>query len=411
MYVVIDFLAIIYCLFAISGFGTSAMLSILAVAVSILILLCNRFKLYKKDYSYGPFKYAGIFLILVGIEIFISGNISIKYLLSIFSFFFPIILYLYYRSKKNNIRILNIVMIIWGAITIRACYLYSTGIIAARALAAHKQTDVAFSGGGYGFAVGSAILAVYLTEMLLWKKIKFNILNIVYVIMLCYVVVLTQSTTTILALFLGLIVAFILRIFNVSSLTRLDKRKFVGVVMVAIVCFCFLGLRENIGRFILEKAASGSGIVSQRFLEVGTMLVGGSSSLNSSSDMIGRFDLLLESLKTFLQYPFMGLVSQYGTNFYTLYALGVGSHGEFFDTFAKYGLTAGIPYIAIFLTAFANERKNQFTSIGFGYLITFCVLFVFNPCLYEQVNVCVFYVIPLMTVLFNSNIEEESIKC
>lgn len=411
MYVVIDILAIVYCVLAISGSGTSAALSVLAVGTSILILLCNEFKLYKEDYSYGPFKFAGLFLVFVGIEIFISGNIPIEYLLSRFSFFFPIILYLYYRSSNNKIRILNIVMVIWGIIGIRACYLYSSGVIAARALAAHKQSDVAFSGGGYGFAIGSAILIVYIFEMILWKKIKLNIFYIIYIVLLCYAVILTQSTTTILALFLGLIAAIILRIFNVASLTKLDKKQLCGIIMVVIVCLCFLGFRENIGKLVLEMAGNGKGIVSRRLLEVGAMLSGGVSSLDSSSDMLGRFDLLFESVKTFLQYPILGLVSRYGTNFYTLFSLGVGSHGELFDTMAKYGLLAGIPYIAIFISAFVNERKEQVESIGFGYIITFCVLFIFNPCLYEHVNVCIFYIIPLMTILFNSSTEEEISRC
>lgn len=407
---VVDILMLLFCLIAISDVTSNAVIACFALGISALILIYNHFKLYKKNYKYLPFKFMCLFLLLVSIEIIISGNIPVEYLLSRYSLFFPIIIFLFYRSSSNNIKILNIVMIIWGIIAVRACYLYSTGVIAARAIAAHQQTDVAFSGGGYGFAVGSSILAVYLFEMMIWRKIKCNIIYIAYIALLCYTVILTQSTTTILALFIGLIFALILKIFQVESIIKLKKKQAIGLIMTVAAALIILGMKENIGDLILNIAKNGEGIVSQRFYEVGVMLSAGTSSLDSSSDMLGRIDLLASSIKTFLQYPIFGLVARYGTNFYILSSLGVGSHGEFFDAFAEFGLFAGVPYVLIFISTFFVERKEQYNSIGFGYIVTFCVLFFFNPFLYLQVNICIFFIIPLLTRIINSNCEE-GLKC
>ena len=106
---------------------------------------------------------------------------------------------------------------------------------------------------------------------------------------------------------------------------------------------------------------------------------GGSGITVNTSDSADRMSRLINSALTFLKHPIFGVTSVVGTDHFLQVEYGVGSHGEFLDSLARFGLLAGVPFISIFMSGIIAERKSQKRKIGLGYVITFAGLFALNP--------------------------------
>lgn len=407
MSILIDLMSVLFFLSAISATGSNMLSALMAVGIFLMIIVEYGWKLERSELGGCLF----LFLLFVGVEIMISGNLPFEYLLSRFSSFFPIILGMYYIKKERANKILAIVILIWIMVSVRAALLLSTGAMSGRALAAHLQTNIPFSGGGYAFATGSAIFAVYLLDLLLWTKQR-KILFVPVIILLSYVVVLTQSTTTIVALFAGLFASAILRISSVSKLRGLTNKQLVNVFLLGVICITVVLLKDKIGDIIIAIGYGKKDILSRRIVEFGSILSKNSQIAVDTSDSEGRFTRLTWSIKLFFQHPIFGVTGITGTNHYAQAAYGVGSHGELFDALARFGLLAGIPYLRMFFIAIIKNRDNHMFALGFGYVVTFVILFVFNPCLYMSVNTLIFFVLPLITNEINKHYElEEKALC
>lgn len=48
----------------------------------------------------------------------------------------------------------------------------------------------------------------------------------------------------------------------------------------------------------------------------------------------------------------------------------------------------------------------QKASIGFGYIVAILILMFFNPFLFAQSNLVLFFMVPVMTLIYNSKAEE-----
>lgn len=373
--------------------------SIISVVLFAMILLKRR---NVPCFTYAPCKYIMFFLLFVSLEICISGNNPIPYALSRISLFLPIILFDYYSKDKNGERIFWVVLIIWITISIRAFSLLYAGIFIPRNVVMKLQEAIPFSGGGYPLAVGSALLSCYLLDDLLWTKDKKRI-KLIVIILLSSIVVLTQSSITVIAMFIGYIFSIGLRIFRVSSLSKMNTFQVVSVVLLSIICLLVLFFREHIGELIMSIGAGKDDILSRRIMEFGFQFSGDDTIGVDASDSEGRFDRMLNSISTFFDYPILGITSRIGSDHYLQGFSGVGNHSECFDTFARFGLLAGIPYLASFYTAVRYERKLQVAKIGFGYVIALILLFILNPFLYMSSNCVLFFMIPMMTMIRNKN--------
>lgn len=392
----IKILILVYSFFAIADIDNTRVLTLSAIFLLFLMLVNSNFIIKEKYFAYGPFKYLLFYIIFVTIEIFISGNSPFAYIFSRITLFFPILLFLYLADDRDRWRMLLVMIGIWGIVAVRACYYFLTGAANARLMAMHKQSSDMLIGGGYGLAVGSAILAVYLLELILWKRVRINVVNMGFITLLVTTVVLSKSTITILALFIGLMAAILLKVGDISQLYELSRRQLFILICGLGILMALIYFRSDIGDYIISVFGNSNNIVARRMYEVGIYLKYGAQSM-TESDMIGRFDLLKDSIFTFLNYPIMGLVSRYGTNFFILKNFGIGGHGEIVDALAQYGLLAGIPYLAIYFSSIKQERKMQKERIGFGYIVSFIILFIFNPFLYEQSTFVLFLFIPLFS--------------
>lgn len=397
MSLLIDIGSLIYFFVAISAVESVPLKAIISAVLLLLILFKRRDV---PCLTYPPCKYIALFLLFVSLEICISGNYPFQYALSRISLFLPIILFDYYKNDKNGERIFRIVMLIWIAISIRAFSLLYTGVFVPRNVMMKLQESIPFSGGGYALAVGSALLSCYLFDELLWAKDKKKI-KIFLIILLSAVVVLTQSSITVIAMFIGYIFSIGLRLFHISSLSKLSGTQVVSVLMLCIVCLLIFFFRENIGSLIMSIGAGKDDILSKRVIEFGFQFSGDDTIGIDASDSEGRFDRMLNSLSTFFKYPILGITSRIGPDYFLQGDFGVGNHSEWFDTFARFGVLAGVPYFASFLTAVIYERKMQIKKIGFGYIAALFFLFVLNPFLYMSSNCVLFFMIPMMTIIRN----------
>lgn len=396
----IDILTIVYFVIAISATGSMVLKAAVSLALFVMIIFSYNCKIVLTPLT----KYLFIFLAAVSFEILLSGNIPFSYVLSRFSLFFPTILFVYYLTKNNRYKITKIAIMIWIIISIRAAYLMTTGQLRARYLASHVDSAIPFSGGGYALAVGSALLAVFLLDCVLWKKN--NVLKTSIVIaLLFYVVIMTQSTTTIIALVVGSLASVIFRITSMSS--AFNRKK---IFILVALCLIILSLKTPVGNWLISNFSQSTDILSRRLVEFGAMLSNNNQMGIDMGDSDGRKIRLLNSLILFCKHPIFGITRITGTNHYAQAAFGVGSHGEFTDALARFGLFAGIPYLMMFVNGIKNVRNLQIKKMGFGYIICFLILFIFNPFLYNSTNVVLFFIMPML-VLFLNDFERNGDKC
>lgn len=399
---VIDLLSIIYFLIAISATGSTMVEAMVSVLLLVVIIINQNWKL---KLSHPASKFLLVFLLLVSAEIMISGNIPFAYLLSRLSMFMPIFIFIYYKDSPKSKKMLCIVLGIWLAVSVRATYLMGTGKMAARYIAAHVQEAKPFSGGGYALAIALALLGVFLLDLYLWGKSK-KVYHLVFCILLFAVVILTQSTITVIAMIIGVFSSVCFRLFSISTLKGITRRHIVGLVLLFCVCVGFYLLKDHFGQALISYALPHNDNFSRRLVELGHLLSGSGVMSAETSDSADRVMRMLSSLQSFLEYPILGITRVVGTNHYLQAAYGVGSHGELFDSLARFGLVAGIPYLGIFLSGIAYERSLQTLKIGFGYIITFVFLITFNPFLYSSVNCVLFFVIPLIITLREQQLNE-----
>lgn len=400
------YISILYLLFVITGFKTSdtnAVFSMITVLVLFGMFIKSGMALPDMLVRDNGGKLLMIFLILCYMVISVTQSSQFDYTLSRLNLFFPIIMFLYFKNDKESIKpLIWITLIIWGIISVRAVVLYSTEAVSARDMASGLVEENVMTGGGYGFAIGSAILAVYLLEMLLWKRIKANILNVTFIVLLCAVVFFTQSTITIIALFFGILFGCILRMFRVSSFKRMGVRHILLIVFVVLAIVVLILVKDQLGQYIIDASKGSDNIVMTRLKEVGNLLVHGSESGSyQSSDMADRMGRLSGSFDIFLDNPLFGAIPKYGANYYNLQEIGIGSHGELFDSLGRYGIILSIPYLGMFFYSMYRERKMQKASIGMGYIVSIMIMMIFNPFLFSQSNLILFFVVPMLTYLYN----------
>ncbi len=394
-----DLLTVIYMSIAIAEPDAYKLLAVIGVSLFLLII-CE--KKGKVSIVYPPIWLLFVFLGALGIETVLAGENPIKIVISRFSIFLPAHLFVYYSSGKRKTLIVNAVFVIWVSVAVRAAYLMCSGQMSARHIASHDAANIPLSGGGYPLAIGSSLLAVYLLEDFLWEKKK-SIYKLLICVLLDLVVIKTQSTVTVVSTVIGSVVGIALRACSVSSLRKIRSKQVMGLTILTAAGASFFALKEECGRLLIKYAA-GRGrkkYLANRLVELGYLLSGNDIMSAETSDSAKRAVLMMQSLKTFLEHPVFGITRFTGMDFYTQKAYGVGSHGELLDTLARFGIFAGVPYLLVFFSAIAYERRLQEKNIGFGYVISFAMLFIFNPCLYSSLNVVLFFIIPTMTLLRN----------
>lgn len=327
--------------------------------------------------------------------------------------FTPMVILSYYLKLKHLKilkRLIYITLGAWTFFSIKALLFYSEYERAARSLAAHKLDlgeDIAI-GGGYIFAYGSAILAVFLFDLLINNSLNnknIKLLSWIGIILLVSVVIETLSTTTIIVMFVGLALSVIYRTIDFVHHKRLNvkgyslKQMLNFVLLFVMLCVALLNI-GNIGSSIIEISSNKDSIVWTRIGEIGGFLKYGKEIENTS--FTNRLERIGDTAKLFFQSPIIGHGYKYGYDFFAFkHTLGLGNHSEWSDALGKYGLIGGIPFLLIYYFAVKQERKYGNKSSSPAWIITFVLLGSFNPFIGFQSHLVVFFLVPGISILIS----------
>ncbi len=359
--------------------------------------------------------YLLVFLLFFMVTALYSAGLynTMKFAGSFLIAFTPMIILSYYLKLKH-LKVLKCLIYItlgaWTFFSIKALLFYTKYERAARKLAAHKLDigeDIA-TGGGYVFAYGSAILAVFLFDLLINNSLnnkKIKLLSWIGIILLVSVVIETLSTTTIIVMFIGFAFSVIYKTIDFVHHKRLNvkgysfKQMLTFLLLFVMLLVTILNI-GNIGNLIIKVSSNRDSIVWTRIGEIGVFLEYGPDIENTS--MTNRLERIGDTIKLFFQSPIIGHGYKHGYDFFAFkYKLGLGNHSEWSDTLGKYGLIGGIPFFLIYYFAVKQERKYGNKNTSPAWIITFVLLGFFNPFSSFQAHLVVFFLVPGISILLN----------
>lgn len=347
-----------------------------------------------------------VYFIYYSTTVLITNDIgtSMKYIGYSLILFSPVWLFYYYTGIKNKryiVKLLVFSLAVFFTFAIIALLYYSREPGAARSLAANRYAveNIAI-GGGYGIAYGSSMLVVYFFDILrsnILKKKHMKWLLSAFIATLICLVVMTESTITIISMAIGLIISM----FHGDGEGGKKKNKLVeygvrkwykGIIALVIIILLVMNLR-SIGSFIVNKTAGNGNVVARRFSSIGFALV---YDIGYVGDLSYRVTLPIKSLRTFLTSPIFGLGYKYGYSF-AEGANYLGNHCEWADALGSMGLIGGVPFILVFLFTVKNERNNGGKYFYSSY--PFVLLFegLFNPFKTFQSMYTLMFIIPACT--------------
>jgi hypothetical protein len=329
--------------------------------------------------------------------------------------FSPMFILSYYLETKQIDNLYKIVIFtgfFWFFIAIRALQFYKLYPNAARVMASRPEVYGKIAiGGGYGLAYGSVIITVYLFDLLIngvIKKSYYKFLFLITITTLSFLVIQSRSTITILCLFIGLIISFVLKIIKVLLPRQTIKsiiflRRIISLFIFFIFILIILIFYKKIGIFIIEKTLNSENIILNRIRQIGIALVYNNNGFNDTDDLFTRFNLLLKSYDTFLDNPIIGSGYKYGYAF-ELSGEYIGNHSEWLDVFGRMGLLGGIPFILIFYYSVKIERIQMNKYIPATYVVVLFLLGLFNPFITFQSLFALFFLIPAIAFLIKQKL-------
>lgn len=332
--------------------------------------------------------------------------------------FSPIIIYLYYYNlNKDKLKlIVKLSLFYFIYLSIKSISFYKVNENAARRIAANEEVygDIAL-GGGYALAYGAVLLIVYLTDLLVNKKIthrknRFLIYGII--IILIYLVILTKSTLTIIWLFIGMIITIIFRdprkfsksINKSRNLRSISFNYILKIFSMLLLSIIVVLSSTKIGLLILNNT-NGTDVLSMRFREIGYSLAYG---LDSSEYLISRLLIPIKSILAFLKNPLIGRGYEYGYVADQMYYY-IGGHGEWADALGSLGMLGTMPYFLVYYYSIKAERRIASNKIPSNYILIVILLGLFNPLKSFQAIFILMLVLPTITeMLINNNIDNSS---
>lgn len=349
-----------------------------------------------------------IFLLYYFLTSLLNGDViySLKNIGSFLIMFSPLYLFIY-LSNNNRLYIVKYILIailiMWLFFSIRSLMFLFENPTAARTLARNPQAFGYLAIGiGYTNTFGSALFCIFLFNVLIRinciNNITNKLLKIILIFIFCIiaflVVLKTLSTITIIATIIGILFSLYFKSItkNKYLFTKLNNR----AVLTSIVFFggiiLFLLNYIFFGNLFIEISHMDNGVVYDRIGDLGNILL----SLDNTevySIETSRLDLMTKSLNAFFDNILFGQGYKYGYDFTSSIHYGIGNHNELLDIFAIYGLLGGLPLLMIYIIHFRKNIKEKNIYI-LPIIITFIVMFTFNPFISFTANLFLFFVIP-----------------
>lgn len=213
--------------------------------------------------------------------------------------------------------------------------------------------------GGFGFVY--MLMLVMIASVIIFFKCKNKLVKIataVFFIVGVVCLIMSTYTTSLLLLFVGVIVALI-------NMKKGRKSRIISYITVIIALIISSQIIGN----ILVNIELSSETLTARLREIGQLLLNGDVGLNIEA----RLKYLTNSWNAFTQSPLLG------TNFVQGSAVTVGTHSEWLDILGSYGLIGGIPLFATLIYKFRSVGKYIKEKTGFrAYGAILFVLFLFG---------------------------------
>lgn len=338
---------------------------------------------------------------------------TLEYIIIYFCLYGTAIQYRYYyyrRNEKEISLIVNVFVAAFILFSLSAIAFYTINPSAARTLASDFYAfDRIAIGGGYSIAFGAGLLSVYLFELLLRRnysdRIKPTVL-LMLILLFEFLLVKTESTTTLLANVFGIIVSIIIYLYRKKG--RHEVGKFLlSVFLVSVFFFVVLNINE-IGEYIVDITADGtSNVLIRRFNRIGQKMMYQGANVGYTNYVDERFGTIATSWNTFLKNPVFGVGYRCGNIFSRLGENGVGTHSELVDALAQYGVIGFLPLCMYVIDAI----KYQYRTLNCGgWKCALIVMLIFNPFKSFHGFLVIFFLIPMIEYIIcgNSQTMEES---
>lgn len=354
---------------------------ILFLIISFIAFPKNAINIIGKPYTIS----LAIFLIYY----FIFSSFNINGTLAQFTFFSPIYIYFMIQdiiAKNSDLRKIQLFFVYsWISIFLIYCYLAYLFLqidpMGMRRLTSEIKDDSFIVGGGYVLIYALCILVPVIIQSILQSKSNAQkTLLFLSCLFMTFIIVKSLFTTAVLITIIGLIWAFTNR-WN-------TKRKIAALLIIIPSCII---LYEFIPLIIQSISSEDNNVMMRRFEEINSLLSG--NNLSQSEDFYSRVMLTVQSLETFLEHPIFGVGPLVNFSFYGMEKMGVGSHAEWFDIFARYGIFAIFIVLCFFQATPRTVKKSisvpLFVIIGFlNPNISFPIIFAtfcLSPLLYNLI--------------------------
>jgi hypothetical protein len=340
------------------------------------------------------------FLPYILIGNFQYGAVDGSYVMVTFTLFIVGILinhyYMYYDKDPKvlgRIALLSIIFYVIGSLQTHLGLIKYP--LAARELATGsaqlQSTYYSLGIGGFGFVYGAVfinivVLYFFFTKMNTVKK-SYRYLSIAVYFIISLMLISASYATSLMVLFLG----------TMTVATIKGKRSLIfGTILLTLFIIAFP--KELIGKGLIYAAGlfESNGVIRSKFLDLAQGFIGDSFGFQT----VGRGQLYLASLKTFLNNPLFGLYGPFGNKFNSV----VGGHSGWLDLLACYGLFGSLPLFAAIFFHFRKHLKYYRDHLYLKFLLTAQILFIafgfINPVIYiYQIGFVLFVIAPSLPFL------------
>ena len=323
-----------------------------------------------------------LFVIFIFITTYLGSNFfnSLKYTIFYFLAIFPPIIFSYFKFSKTFIHLILIYFFFLNLIIIFN-YINTPGL--ARLMASFPERYYfQFIGSGYPYS----FFLVLLTITLINKAAFFNNKFLFYCFLISnfLVIYFTYSTITTLVLLFSIITFLIIRLVRINRNSRFFSISqsyliyfLLYLLFFSFLIFIFYLIFGSIFLSLLEDLSSSS-IFWTRVYELFLFISNSSSSLNETSIAI-RLELIIYTFNTTINNLIFGVSYKYGLIFDYAFEFGIGSHNEWIDNFANFGLIFGFILNSFLFLNLYQKENFIFLKDKLLYFITLFLLGLLNP--------------------------------
>ena len=384
-HIVITNILFIIALFLLIGGGIFSNIGYVLLALYLVIM----FFLFGKEILAAFFNSSTVSIYIFLFFVFLTSGLNVNTCLALFFTFMPCMLI---DAKKKvllgseNIRTVE-KMCFFTILGILMYYSYQSLVLlesnpmALRYLVSEAKDDNIIVGGGFALPYSMAILCPFLLH---GSRQMASVLEryFVYVVIAVgsYLVFRALFTTALLLMIIGYVIVILGR---VSSKKRILVFVFGGLLLIL-----FIQVLPLMTQYFLDQDFN---VVGRRLQEISNMMNGNTG--NDDGDLQSRINLSLRSIETFFNNPIWGIGPSVKYDYFEMEKSGVGSHAQWFDIFAIYGL------FAILIVTYLRKVSKSISQNNIT-LKLFVILGFLNPIFMFTIVFVVYYIVPMFNFLW-----------